>query len=83
MEIRVQLDEGHKGDKYLRDSLGGSIDIPAIKGYLNDRTDRPSQQLINRVNTQLSGRPERPDQLKPPGDPMSKAGGLMNMKCIP
>lgn len=57
MEIKVQMDEGYKGDKNLRDRLGESLNIPDIKGYLKDRLARFSQHLINRVAIELSDRP--------------------------
>lgn len=57
MAIQGQLNDGYKGDRYLRDRLQGAIDIPAIKEFLKDRPADTSQQLINRVATHLSGRP--------------------------
>lgn len=57
MAIQVQLYEGYKGDKYLRDRLDEAIDIPTLKCYLKDRPARSSQQLINWVAKKLSDRP--------------------------
>lgn len=54
MSIQDQLEEYYKGDLYLRDRFNEAIEIPRIKAFLKERSARSSQQLINRVATQLS-----------------------------
>lgn len=56
LSIQGQLDAGYKVYRYLRDRLSEAIDIPAIKGFIKDRPARYSQQLGNRVATQLYDR---------------------------
>lgn len=57
MSIQDQLDESYQGDKFLRDQLLASVDIPKVQGSLRDKIPRSSQQLINRVANHLSERP--------------------------
>lgn len=67
LAIQGQLDDVHKGDRYLRDRFNEAINIPEIKGFLKDSPVRSSQPMINRVVTQLS------DQTKTAGSAFTTA----------
>lgn len=54
--LQNQLDKTYHADKFLRDRLLTSIDIPAIQNSLCDRLPRNIQQAINCVAVQLSDR---------------------------
>lgn len=49
LELKGQLYEGYKEDRYLCKRLSELIDIPAIKGYLKDRPEWYSQKISVRV----------------------------------
>lgn len=57
MSIQKQLDKSYHGNKFFRDRLLTSVDVPAIRDCLKDRIPRSSQQLINMVANRLPHQP--------------------------
>lgn len=60
MSLQHQLQNDYHIDKYRRDRLMSSIDIPHTQNALRDRTPGKSHKLINRV---ASGLPTRKGSL--------------------
>lgn len=58
ISVQKQLDTLYHGDRYLRDRLLTTVNIPVIRDALRDLVPRTAHQLINGVANRMSDKPK-------------------------